>query len=155
MDLGVIVHGEGAAFIVRELFGYPGLVLLPAAVLQRCDVEEQVLPLGIKLCLLGRIEGVPAIPNLLEIRFVNAGSTGRLLRSRLLGLAETDYAKREHAHKHTPNAHLVKALHCSLLEFGWALSHKSPMSKPLGRARVFEAGMAGTVYSRQRPAASP
>jgi len=29
------------------------------------------------------------------------------------------------------------------------------MSKPLGRARVFEAGMAGTVYSRQRPAASP
>src|SRR5207253_4996092 len=76
MDLGVIVHGEGAAFIVRELFGYPGLVLLPAAVLQRCDVEEQVLPLGIKLCLLGRIEGVPAIPNLLEIRFVNAGRFG-------------------------------------------------------------------------------
>src|SRR5919109_1976553 len=74
MDRGVIVHSKFGALVVGKLFGYAGLVLFPAVVLERRNIEEHMLAFGIKLRLLGGVQRIPTIPDLLKISLVNPGS---------------------------------------------------------------------------------
>src|ERR671922_2575216 len=111
MDLGVIVHSKFGTFIVGKLFGYAGLVLFPAVVLERRNIEEHMLAFGIKLRLLGGVQRIPTIPNLLKISRVNPSSG--LLPCGLLILAETADSNRECTGKDSPKAQLM-TIHSSL-----------------------------------------
>ena len=81
VDLGIIIDGEGSAFVSGELFFYAALVFLLAAILERGNVKESVIPLGVELGYTGRVERAPAVPDFLQIGFVGERAGGGLAGS--------------------------------------------------------------------------
>lgn len=70
MNLCVIVDCECRAFVRSEDVLHTLLILIPAVVLERRDVEENVWTLGIKLSDIGWIERGSTIPDFLHQSFV-------------------------------------------------------------------------------------
>src|ERR1700682_1325025 len=81
MKLSIFVHGEFGALEAFQDWLYPLLILIPTAVLERCDIEKSVRTCGVVLLHVGGVQRRPAVPDFLHVGFVGRGC----VRHRLFG----------------------------------------------------------------------